>query len=231
MTLRHDRGRSGRGDHGQIGLLAAPATPSPGEWRRAQREAVREIREAVREAVRDVDHDAQYVVREVRARADARGARGHGWTWSDSDYERAERRREQAERRREDAERRRERIEARRDEAAQSRDARAFRSVGPTDDPCTDHATATAATPARCAIRGCRRRSARSPWTPRPTAASASRRGIRPTCSCGRSSAPRRRRRRGQGAARQRAGHGGRSQRLGRGSASAPTAAGATAGR
>ena len=125
---------------GSTGLLAASGDTQPyGEWRAHQREAVREIRDAVREAVRDVDHDARDVVREVVRAVMRELHAATAWSWSDSDHARAERRRDQAERRREDAGRRRERIEARRDQAAQSREARAFRSVGPTDDPCRDN--------------------------------------------------------------------------------------------
>ena len=93
----------------------------------------------MREAVRDARYDARHVVRDVIRDVMREVQAATGWTWSDGrDYERAERRREQADRRRDDAERRRERLEARRDERARQRDARAYRTVSPTDDPCTE---------------------------------------------------------------------------------------------
>ncbi len=173
------------------------------EWRYRHRDAVREIRDAVRETVRGVSHDTRHVVRDVVILLDVldwlpgrdvmhevQAAMG-GDSSDDRDYERAERRREQDERRRDEAERRRERLEVRRDETARQRDARAFRHGEPDRRPVHRVARlATAAGPARCAIRVCRRQSARSPSTPRPTAASASRRGTRPTCWSAPSSRP-----------------------------------------
>ena len=107
------------------------------------------MRDAVREAVRGVSHDTRHVVRDVVILLDVLDwlpsdvmhevHAAMGWDSSDDrDYERAERRREQDERRRDEAERRRERLEVRRDETARQRDARAFRTVSPTDDPCTE---------------------------------------------------------------------------------------------
>ena len=217
---------------GSTGLLAASGDTQPyGEWRAHQREAVREIREAVREAVRDVDHDARDVVREVVRAVMRELHAATAWSWSDSDHARAERRRDQAERRREDAGRRRERIEARRDQAAQSRDARAFRSVGPTDDPCrdNDHDRGHA-----CEVRDSRLPAPVGPLTVDAAPNGGIRveawdqadvlvRAVVQTWADDDAEA--------EGAARQRAGHGRRSQRLGRRARSAPTAAGATAGR
>ena len=122
-------------------VVAAGDTLAQDEWR--HRDAVREIRDAVRDAMRDVSHDTRYVVRDVVADL-VRDVMHEvhtalGWDWSDDrDYERAERRREQDERRRDEAERRRERLETRRAETARQRDARAFRTVSPSDDPCTE---------------------------------------------------------------------------------------------
>ncbi|MGE0360701.1 MAG: DUF4097 domain-containing protein [Vicinamibacterales bacterium] len=116
-------------------VLAAGDDHGQDAWRHHHRDAVREIRQAVREAVRDARHDTRHVVRDVVREVRAAAA----WAWQGDDaWERAERRREQAERRRDAAERRRDRAEARRDEAARQRDERAFRSVSPTDDPCTE---------------------------------------------------------------------------------------------
>ena len=121
-------------------VLAAAETYTHDEWRHPHRDAVLEIRDAVREAVRDVRLDTRLVhdvirdvIRDVMYEVQA----AMGWAWSDvGDYERAEHRRDRDERRRENAERRLEGLEARRDEAARQRDARAFRTMSPTDDLC-----------------------------------------------------------------------------------------------
>jgi hypothetical protein len=120
-------------------LVLAAGDTHQDDWHRRHRDAVREIREAVRDAVRDVRHDTRHVVRDVIRDVMHEVHAATAWAWSDDrDYDRAERRREQAERRREDAERRRERLEVRRDENTRQRDARAFRTMSPTDDPCLE---------------------------------------------------------------------------------------------
>ena len=136
MTLRQTAALLAAVILGRSGWAGRPATPDLGEWRRHQREAVREIRDAVREAVRDVATTPGTSYREVVRAAMRELHAATAWSWSAATTRRAERRREQAERRREDAERRRERLEARRDEARAAARPAPSATSSPTDDPC-----------------------------------------------------------------------------------------------
>jgi hypothetical protein len=123
---------------GASALVLAAGDDHAQEARHTQREIAREVRAIVREVVRQAGHDARFVVRDVVRDIAREVHAATAWVWDDEAWQddRAERRRELAERRRNAAERRRERLEARRDEAARQRDARRFREVSPTDDPC-----------------------------------------------------------------------------------------------
>lgn len=112
-------------------LAAAHDHPAADEAHRHLRQATREVRREVRRALRESMREAERAVREAlrQVRRDLRGAAG------DAGYE--ARWAGQAGRERERASRRATRDRAR-EAREQAREARAFRQIGPTDDPCAE---------------------------------------------------------------------------------------------